>query len=60
MQHVWGRRRSYSVLVWNMREKTPLVSRGHRWEDIIKMYNKPVRREIVDWDHLTEDGYKFL
>jgi len=43
-----------------MREKTPLVSRGHRWEDIIKMYNKPVRREIVDWDHLTEDGYKFL
>jgi len=57
---VWGRRGAYSVLVGNMGGKTPLVSRGHRWEDIIKMYHKSIRCEIVDWGHLTEDEYKFL
>lgn len=57
---MWGRRGAYSVLVGNMGGKTPLVSRGHRWEDIIKMYHKSIRCEIVDWGHLTEDEYKFL
>jgi hypothetical protein len=45
---------------WEREGKTPLVSHRHRWEDIIKMYHKSVKCEIVDGDHLAEDGYMFL
>jgi hypothetical protein len=40
--------------------KTPLVSHRHMWEDIIKMYHKSVKCEIVDWDELADDGLMFL
>lgn len=55
-----GKKACIQCFGWEHEGKTPLVSRRHRWEDIIKVYHKSVRCEIVDWDHLTEDVNKFL
>jgi hypothetical protein len=54
-----GKKACIQCFGWEHEGKTTPVSHKHRWQDIIRMYYKSVRCE-VDWDHLTEDGYKFL
>ena len=55
-----GKKACIQCFCWDHAGKTPLVSHGHRWEDISKMYHKSVKCEIVDWDDLADDGYMFL
>jgi hypothetical protein len=46
-------RNACEVLVRKLKGKRPFGGHMRGWEDNIKMHLKEIRRESVDWIHLT-------
>jgi len=55
MQHTWGMRNAYSILVWKSERKRPLIRSWHRWEVNIRMDLREIVWEVVHWIHLVQD-----
>jgi hypothetical protein len=55
MQHEWGRRKAYRILVGNPEGKRPLGRPRRRWVDNIKMDLRETEWDGMDWIDLDQN-----